>query len=144
MYIMANIHIYNIKNGIIYIEMAPSGDPSLFWLLGHQSRTLNLHTRARCLLLVTKIWPPDMSEALLLPYTARCGFSVVWGALLPRGRTPSANQVEFNPPAGMKVNPRKVSEVFFALIRNGRQESSVFWVLYNQHELFRTNHLSNK
>lgn len=122
--------------------MASSGDPSLFWLLGHQSHTLN--TRARCLLLVTKIWPPDVSESLLLPFTARCGFSVIWGALLPWGRTPSGSQVEFNLPAVIKVNPRKVFEVFFPLIRNGRQESSVFWVLYNQHELFRTKHLCDK
>lgn len=65
--------------------MASSGDPSLFWLLGHQSHTLNLNTTARCLLLVTKIWSPCMSEALLLPYTACCGFPVIWGGSAPLG-----------------------------------------------------------
>lgn len=134
------LYIYNIKRCLIYIEMASS----LCWLLDHQNHTLNLNTRARCLSLVTKTWLPDMSEPLLLPFTAGRGFSVILGALLPWGRTPSESQVEFNLPAVMKVNPRKVFEVFFPLIRNGRQESSVFWVLYNQHELFRTKHLSNK
>lgn len=53
-------------------------------------------------------------------------------------------QVEFQLRAPMKLNPRKIFEVFFHLIRNGRRETSLFWVLYNQHELFRAEHLFNK
>lgn len=53
-------------------------------------------------------------------------------------------QAEFQLHALMKLNPRKIFEVFFHLIRNGRRETSLFWVLYNQHKLFRAKHLFNK
>lgn len=108
--------------------------PDGFWLLGHHQYPLNLNAKARCLLLVIGVWPPDVSEALLPPYAACGGFSLCFGRVscpavvgedtLLKPRTVSA-------PCTDETESKKNIGVFFPLIRNGRRESSLFWVLYN-------------
>lgn len=94
------------------------------WLPGHHHHPLSLKAKARWPLQVW-IWPPDMSEA---PFPHVLHVSCCAGG----SQTPEARW------SFSSVHRWKISEVLFPLIRNGRRESSLFWVLCNQHQLFRT------
>lgn len=137
-------------SALLFPKQTPNAVPTMGWKADHL-----FPDRCGCIEVASPGDPPSLSGSLATtitpwtsrpkpgdPYRSEFGLQMCLKLLFPHvlhvfccaggSQTPEARW------SFSSVHRWKMSEVLFPLIRNGRRESSLFWVLCNQHQLFRT------